>query len=94
VYVSKTHGKRLKCSNIASEELRKRIYLPTFFDFEVTATRDITETISLLARMSRFRCGRHHGGQEYPGADLWVRSLSTLSAQGASQGLRRCEHFP
>jgi hypothetical protein len=44
----------LKCSNIASEELRKRIYLSILFDFEVPATRDITETISLLARMARF----------------------------------------
>jgi hypothetical protein len=36
------------------EELRKRDYLPILFDFEVPATRDITETISLLARMARF----------------------------------------
>src|SRR5262249_38735213 len=36
------------------EELRKRNYLPILFDFSVPATRDITETISLLARMSRF----------------------------------------
>jgi uncharacterized protein YjbI with pentapeptide repeats len=36
------------------EELRKRDYLPILFDFDVPATRDITETISLLARMARF----------------------------------------
>ena len=36
------------------EELRKRNYLPILFDFNVPATRDITETISLLARMARF----------------------------------------
>jgi hypothetical protein len=36
------------------EELRKRDYLPILFDFEVPATRDITETVSLLARMARF----------------------------------------
>jgi uncharacterized protein YjbI with pentapeptide repeats len=36
------------------EELRKHGYLPILFDFAVPATRDITETISLLARMSRF----------------------------------------
>ena len=36
------------------EELRKRDYLPILFDFSVPATRDITETISLLARMARF----------------------------------------
>jgi hypothetical protein len=36
------------------EELRKRNYLPILFDFEVPTTRDITETVSLLARMARF----------------------------------------
>src|SRR5215471_8956823 len=36
------------------EELRKRDYLPILFDFNVPASRDITETISLLARMARF----------------------------------------
>jgi uncharacterized protein YjbI with pentapeptide repeats len=36
------------------EELRKRGYLPILFDFEKSAERDITETISLLARMARF----------------------------------------
>jgi hypothetical protein len=36
------------------EELRKHNYLPILFDFSVPATRDITETISLLARMARF----------------------------------------
>jgi hypothetical protein len=36
------------------DELRKRNYLPVLFDFGVPATRDITETVSLLARMARF----------------------------------------
>ena len=36
------------------EELRKRDYLPILFDSDVPATRDITETVSLLARMARF----------------------------------------
>jgi uncharacterized protein YjbI with pentapeptide repeats len=36
------------------EELRKHNYLPILFDFAVPATRDITETVSLLARMARF----------------------------------------
>ena len=36
------------------EELRKREYLPILFDFSVPATRDMTETVSLLARMARF----------------------------------------
>jgi len=36
------------------EELRKHDYLPILLDFDVPATRDITETVSLLARMARF----------------------------------------
>jgi uncharacterized protein YjbI with pentapeptide repeats len=36
------------------EALRKRDYVPILFDFAVPATRDITETVSLLARMARF----------------------------------------
>jgi hypothetical protein len=36
------------------EELRKRNYLPILFDFAVPTTREITETVSLLARMARF----------------------------------------
>jgi len=36
------------------DELRRRNYLPILFDFNVPAARDITETISLLARMARF----------------------------------------
>jgi hypothetical protein len=36
------------------DELRKRDYLPILFDFAVPAERDITETVSLLARMARF----------------------------------------
>jgi hypothetical protein len=36
------------------EELRRRDYLPILFDFDKPASRDITETISLLARMARF----------------------------------------
>jgi uncharacterized protein YjbI with pentapeptide repeats len=36
------------------EELRKHDYLPILLDFDVPASRDITETVSLLARMARF----------------------------------------
>ena len=36
------------------DELRRRNYLPILFDFEKPASRDITETISILAKMSRF----------------------------------------
>jgi hypothetical protein len=47
-------AERKKVLNALREELRKRDYLPILFDFNVPATRDITETVSLLARMSRF----------------------------------------
>jgi hypothetical protein len=33
------------------DELHKHDYLPILFDFAVPARRDITETVSLLARM-------------------------------------------
>jgi uncharacterized protein YjbI with pentapeptide repeats len=36
------------------QELRRRDYVPILFDFEVPHDRDITETITLLARMARF----------------------------------------
>jgi hypothetical protein len=36
------------------DELRRRDYLPILFDFDVPKTRDITETVSLLAHMARF----------------------------------------
>lgn len=36
------------------DELRKRNYLPILCDFEKPASRDLTETISILAKMARF----------------------------------------
>ncbi len=36
------------------EELRKQDYLPVVFDFDPSASRDLTETVSTLAYMSRF----------------------------------------
>lgn len=36
------------------EELRGRGYLPILFDFDAPASRDITETVSMLAHLSRF----------------------------------------
>jgi len=36
------------------DELRNRDYLPVVFDFDKPASRDLTETISTLAHMSRF----------------------------------------
>jgi uncharacterized protein YjbI with pentapeptide repeats len=47
-------GERKAVLDALREELRKRDYLPILFDFAVPATRDITETVSLLARMARF----------------------------------------
>jgi uncharacterized protein YjbI with pentapeptide repeats len=36
------------------EALRKCDYVPVLFDFEVPSDRDVTETVTLLARMARF----------------------------------------
>ena len=36
------------------DELRRHNYSPILFDFEKPASRDLTETVSLLARMARF----------------------------------------
>jgi uncharacterized protein YjbI with pentapeptide repeats len=46
--------KRKAVLDALREELRKRNYLPILFDFSVPATRDITDTVSLLARIARF----------------------------------------
>jgi uncharacterized protein YjbI with pentapeptide repeats len=46
--------KRKPVLDAIREELRKHNYLPILFDFNVPANRDITETVSLLARMARF----------------------------------------
>jgi Pentapeptide repeats (8 copies) len=40
--------------DVLRDELRKHNYSPVVFDFDPSAKRDLTETISLLARMSRF----------------------------------------
>jgi uncharacterized protein YjbI with pentapeptide repeats len=40
--------------NALREELRKRDRLPILFDFEAPARQNLTETITLLARMARF----------------------------------------
>jgi hypothetical protein len=46
--------KRKAVLDALREELRKRDYVPILFDFAVPATQDITDTVSLLARMARF----------------------------------------
>jgi uncharacterized protein YjbI with pentapeptide repeats len=46
--------KQKKVLDALRDELRKRDYLPILFDFDKSAGRDITETVSLLARMARF----------------------------------------
>lgn len=40
--------------NIIREELRHKNYLPVLFDFEKSPNRDITETVSTLALLSKF----------------------------------------
>ena len=76
----------------------KRDYLPILFDFAVPATRDITETISLLARMAQVRCGRHHGCQEHPTGTRRdctrpaVRSCQPLLLEGSAE-YGMFEHF-
>jgi hypothetical protein len=45
---------RKKVLDALREQLRKRDYLPILFDFELPERRNVTETVTLLARMSRF----------------------------------------
>lgn len=45
---------RKKAIDAIREKLRQENYLPIVFDFEPSNSRDLTETITLLARMSRF----------------------------------------
>ena len=45
---------RLAVLDAIRNELRNRHYVPILFDFDLPAGRDITETVSLLARMARF----------------------------------------
>src|SRR5204862_2803364 len=47
-------GERKAVLGALGEELGQRDYLPILFDFEKPAGRDITGTVSLLARMARF----------------------------------------
>ena len=46
--------KRKAILDAIRDELRKRNYLPILFDFDIPIGRDITETVTLLARISRF----------------------------------------
>lgn len=45
---------RKKILDAIRDELRSRNFLPILFDFEKPATRDLTETVSILAKLSRF----------------------------------------
>ncbi len=45
---------RLAVLEAIREELRKRDYIPILFDFEKPDSRDVTETVGLLAHMARF----------------------------------------
>lgn len=46
--------KRKKVLDALRDNLRQKEYLPILFDFEKPSSRDLTETISTLAHMSRF----------------------------------------
>ena len=45
---------RMRVLNLLREELRHRNYLPVLFDFENSPNRDITETVTTLALLSKF----------------------------------------
>jgi hypothetical protein len=47
-------AERKKVLDALREELRKRDSVPILFDFELPARQNITETVTLLARMARF----------------------------------------
>lgn len=47
-------SERKKVLDAIRNELRNHNFLPILFDFEKPATRDLTETISILAKLSRF----------------------------------------
>ncbi len=40
--------------DVLRDELRKHNYSPVLFDFEKPASRDLTETVSILAHLARF----------------------------------------
>jgi hypothetical protein len=69
------------------EELRRHDYLPILFDFEVPATRDITETVSLLARMARFIVADPDRPEQHPEG---VRGHRPESCRPRSAADRRC----
>ncbi len=47
-------SEKLKILNMLKDELRKKNYLPILFDFENSKNRDISETITTLALLSKF----------------------------------------
>lgn len=47
-------GARKANLDVIRDALRKRGYLPILFDFDVPASRDVTETVQTLAGLSRF----------------------------------------
>jgi uncharacterized protein YjbI with pentapeptide repeats len=52
--VGRFSEQRKAALNAVKTELRQRGYVPIIFDFEKPRTRDMSETLSLLAHMSRF----------------------------------------
>jgi hypothetical protein len=49
--------KRKPILNLLREHLRRRDILPILFDFEKPASRDLLETVSMLAHMSKLVLG-------------------------------------
>jgi uncharacterized protein YjbI with pentapeptide repeats len=47
-------SERMQVLNLLRDELRHRNYLPVLFDFENSPNRDITETVTTLASLSKF----------------------------------------
>jgi hypothetical protein len=45
---------RKRVLDVLRDELRKKGYLPIVFDFDVPTNRNVTETVTTLARLSRF----------------------------------------
>ena len=68
------------------EELRNRHYVPILFDFDVPAGRDITETVTLLARMALFIIADLTEPSSIPERAGGDRSTARCSRSAAARG--------